>query len=271
MIILDLNKSSFIHKLNPITKIWIVALTSLLILISPGVKGGVILYSIWLLVLVILWIIGRIRLDEISKIAKPFILIAILLIVMQGFFYRSSESFTPIFTIMNFYLEGRSIGTFSLEGLIAGIVGVMKILCVIISVQLFIMTTKLEDFAYSLTKLGVPYEIAFILITAMRFVPLVQETWSNLQDAQKLRGYDIDKIGMLQRLTEAYPRLIGALVIVLFKSGLNLQVSIETRGYGAPNKRTEYFILRMKTLDYLIIIFFFEIFIFEILLWVRGK
>lgn len=194
-------------------------------------------------------------------------LIALILIITQGFFYRYSESFTPLFTIGNINIAGKGIGTFTLEGLTAGLVGALKIFCIIFSVPILVATTRIEDFAYCLTKLGVPYKFAFVLLIGMRFVPLVQQTWSELIDAQKLRGYDVDKLGIVKKVRAVYIRSIVSLIVILFKKGLNLQIAIETRGFGASMKRTEFYTLKIHIWDYLVItallaIFFMEIYFF---------
>jgi energy-coupling factor transport system permease protein len=263
----NFTKNTFIHKLHPIVKIIIVALTTLLVLINPGLEGGLEIYVIWLFVLSCFWIVAKINLRESSRIIKIGIVIAFILIITQGFFYRYSESFTPLFTIGNIDIAGKGIGTFTLEGLIAGLVGSLKIFCIMFSVPILVATTRIEDFAYSLNKLGVPYKFAFVLLTGMRFVPLVEQTWSELINAQKLRGYDVDRLGIIKKVRDVYNPSIVSLIVILFKAGLNLQIAIDTRGFDAPIKRTEYYTLKINIWDCLVItaliaIFFLEIYFF---------
>ncbi len=79
-------KNTFIHKLHPLVKIIIVTLTILLVLISPGLEGGLEIYVIWLVLLSCFWIVARINLRETSRIIKIGMLVAFILIITQGFF-----------------------------------------------------------------------------------------------------------------------------------------------------------------------------------------
>ncbi len=95
-------------------------------------------------------------------------------------------------------------------------------------------------------------------------MPLVQQTWCELIDAQKLRGYDIDRLGIIEKIRDVYTRSIVSLIVILFKAGLNLQIAIETRGFGAPRRRTEYYTLKINIWDCMVIIGLLVIFFFEI-------
>jgi energy-coupling factor transport system permease protein len=264
----DIN--TFVHKLHPLTKLLLIVLTVALILITPGFRGNIAVYTSWLCVLLIFWVAARFGVREASFLIKIWLLMAAILIVSQGFLYWPEGSYTPLFTVATIDIAGRSVGTFTLEGLLVGVVGSLKILCVLVSVPVFIATTKVEDFAYSLAKLGTPYKFTFILLTAMRFLPVVQQTWNELIDVQRLRGYDLDRQGIITKIREVYLQSIISLVLITFKSGLSMQVALETRGFSVRTKRTQYFVLKIGLKDYLVMLGLITIFILEIVVMLHA-
>lgn len=247
------SEDNFIYQLNPLAKLPIVALTALLVLVSPGFERGLTVFSIWLGLLLLLWFLARIDLTEVSAPVILGLIVSGALIITQGFLYRYGESYTPLFTLADIQVAGRTVGTFTLEGLLAGLVGSLKILCALASAMLFALTTKIDDLSYSLMKLRIPHDLTFVLLTGMRFVPLVQQTWNDLLDAQRLRGHDIDKLGIIARTRYLYPRVLGSLILVLFRLGLSLEVTIRTRGFGIAKRPTQYFVRQLNSTDYLFV------------------
>lgn len=256
------------NTLHPLVKGGVSILTVILVLLNPGLQGTPNPYLIWLIALGILGIIVRLQLKRIMRPLLIGVFLASILIISQGFLYRSSETYTPLFTIFELEIGGKNIGTFTLEGLIAGLIGALKIFCILISAQILVATTSIEELAYSLMKLKVPYTLSFLMATGMRFVPLVQQTWTDILDARRLRGIDIDRIGIFKKATVFYPRVIVPLVLSLFRSGLFLSIAIATRGFYIKGRKTIYYDVDMKATDYLILFIFIILFSLDVWLFI---
>ncbi len=101
---------------------------------------------------------------------------------------------------------------------------------------IFVGTTEPRDLSSGLTDIGVPYRFSFLLILAMRFVPIFQFELSNVQQAQKIRGLKLDNdlkgfIGSVRYTT--MPLLFSAM------SKVNtLASSMEGRGFGMYRNKT---------------------------------
>lgn len=98
---------------------------------------------------------------------------------------------------------------------------------------LFFQTLAPEELAGVLRSLKVPYPLIFILMTALRYVPLLGRTLRNIYDAQTARGIDVRL-----RLTNA-PRLLALLVPLLVQAFMlaeNLAMAMESRGFSREAK-----------------------------------
>ncbi len=94
---------------------------------------------------------------------------------------------------------------------------------------LFFRTTPPEDMANALVKMGVPYVFAFILTTAMEFIPVIQRKISGIIDAQRSRGIPLEP-GW--RAIRYYPALFIPVMVASFSLADELAMAMESRGFG---------------------------------------
>ncbi|UCG36587.1 MAG: energy-coupling factor transporter transmembrane protein EcfT, partial [Candidatus Bathyarchaeota archaeon] len=98
----------------------------------------------------------------------------------------------------------------------------------------------------------VPYEFCFAFTTAVRFVPVLAEEAQTIMDAQKARGLELEKGNFLKRIRNYIPILIP-LIINAIRRSLELAEAMESRAWGAIEKRTNLYTLRIRKADYLLI------------------
>lgn len=98
---------------------------------------------------------------------------------------------------------------------------------------LFFRTTTPEDMANALVASGAPYALAFILTTAMQFVPVLARKMSAVRDAQRARGMRLENDVASLRY---YPALIVPMLIQTFLLADQLAEAMEARGFGAPHR-----------------------------------
>jgi energy-coupling factor transporter transmembrane protein EcfT len=216
-------------------------LSVIIVVLVYGVEGALAPYLSWLLIVLLVW--GLENPDEgVFTTILIGVALSILLITVQGFLYKTPNP-TPILTVP-------PLGTVTSEGIQSGVVGSLKILCVLFSAQAFVASTTIEELGYLLRKLRVPDSAVFVLVTGMRFTTLVIETWRDILNSMRLRGIDIDKEGIWKRITDIYPRSIVPLILSLFRRGLDLEIAIATRGFYSDNKKTQYYKFPMQYRDY---------------------
>ncbi len=97
----------------------------------------------------------------------------------------------------------------------------------------FFQTTPPEDLANALVKMRVPYAFAFILTTAMQFVPVLARQMQNVMDAQRARGIRLERDLASVR---NYPALFAPFLIQSFRLADQLAEAMEARGFGSPHR-----------------------------------
>src|SRR5699024_6681825 len=97
----------------------------------------------------------------------------------------------------------------------------------------------------ALTQMGIPYTFSFMLLTALRFLPLFRSAFSNALMAIQLRGIELNKIPWNKRFY-FYSSLILPVVAGAVISAQQLATVMESRGFGALPKRTSYVQVAMK-------------------------
>jgi energy-coupling factor transport system permease protein len=121
------------------------------------------------------------------------------------------------------------------------------------SFSFFFMTTSADDLGLALDQIHVPYSISFTFTTAVRLVPTMAVDAQTVVDAQRSRGLELDKGNFLKRIRNYIPILIP-LIISAIRRSVELAEALESRAFGATEKRTVIVRLRMRLADYLVIL-----------------
>lgn len=117
----------------------------------------------------------------------------------------------------------------------------------------FFMTTSADDLGLALEQIHVPYSISFTFTTAVRLVPTMAIDAQTVVDAQRSRGLELDKGNFMKRIRNYIPILIP-LIISAIRRSVELAEALESRAFGATEKRTAIVTLKMRLPDYLVII-----------------
>ncbi|KYC45324.1 MAG: Energy-coupling factor transporter transmembrane protein EcfT [Candidatus Methanofastidiosum methylothiophilum] len=216
-----IEKESFLHRINPISKIVILFIFAY----------SLFLFNYWeievlaLVSVLFLYVVSGIGLSKIEG-KKFFITFSLSLFIINVLFIREGDA------ILN-----SGIIKITTNGIEFAIFSVARFLAIVFSSFLFVMTTEPNKLAYSLMQAGIPYRYGFTLVVALRFVPTFQFETGNVRNAQAARGLSVDKISikslyMMARYT----------FIPLIRSTMQyidtLTVSMEGRCFGAYDTRT---------------------------------
>jgi len=225
-------------------------------------------YGLGLLGLVlILWWIGRLPWKLIKNILQFTLVIALIILVVQIFFYPGKTDLLRISGPIK--VIGFS-GYITLEGILFGIAMVLRLVVIMIVAPLMVMTTPLPDFMVALVKLKVPYRFAFIMTTALSLLPSIQNHAAIIQQAQLCRGItDFETKNLLTKL-RAMAGLLVPLILGTFRDSQTLDVAMSSRAFGAPVKRTFLLESHLGTVDYLVLAFILLLLAGGIYLRIRG-
>jgi len=119
------------------------------------------------------------------------------------------------------------------------------------SFSVFFLTTSPDHLGLALEQSHVPYEFCFAFTTAVRFVPVLADEAQTIMDAQKARGLELERGNFLKRVRNYIPILIPLIVSAIRRS-LELAEAMESRAWGASEKRTNLYVLRLKKADYVL-------------------
>ncbi len=147
--------------------------------------------------------------------------------------------------VTSFFTNNNTLTAFNIESALAM---TLRFVVLVESFSVFFLTTSPDHLGLALEQTKVPYEFAFAFTTAVRFVPVLAEEAQTIMDAQKARGLELEKGGLLKRIRNYIPVLIPLIVSAIRRS-LELAEAMESRAWGATKKRTNLYLLKLHKGD----------------------
>jgi len=142
----------------------------------------------------------------------------------------------------------------------------LRFLVLVESFSVFFLTTSPDHLGLALEQSHVPYEFCFAFTTAVRFVPVLADEAQTIMDAQKARGLELERGNFLKRVRNYIPILIPLIVSAIRRS-LELAEAMESRAWGAGEKRTNLYVLKLRKADYLLALGSVLMLIFAVYVW----
>ncbi len=220
------DNDSRLHSMHPLVKLIMLLCFSFSVFAVPSWLGGVILLCVVLVAyrlaeLGLAFFFHKLRFILIFGL---FILIIQILAVKEGLL------------IWQFSLGSLSLSVWS-EGLLGGLSMMLRFVNIISSSYLFVATTDPNRLAYSLMQVGLPYRFGFMLITALRFIPVFQQELEQVKNAQMAKGIDMEGLSP-RKLLRAVRYLLVPLVISALSKVDFLSNSMEGRAFGLYTERS---------------------------------
>jgi len=259
-------KSSPIHKLDPRTKI----LFSVPILMTTVISRNPLVLFVVLASVLVLFLFSKVNFRSIETLLKFALVSGLLLVPLQTLFYYrfllygesvfpyalwiiSPEAARSIPLLGQFILwatNGRGIIA-SLSGFLFGLTVALKFVIVFVNGNLLVMTTKPKDIILTFNKLGVPFKMTFIAMTALRFLPMVLEEWTLVTRAQSARGLRLRK-SHVRSLMKFLLTSFSTLIINSVRRARIMALAMETRAFGVSKRRTSLTELQMTRTDVIV-------------------
>jgi energy-coupling factor transport system permease protein len=232
-IYLYIDRGTFVHRLHPTVKVFslFVMFWSVYWVDNPIallVPIGVIM--LWIAQLTDSW-------PNFYRLRWLFVILIFTTTLMWMVFYQRG---TPLFTLTLFHFGAHTVAIkvtrLSIKfGLGRGI----KLAELLAASVLFLSTTKIEEFTYGLQRMRVPYRVSFAISLSFRLVPLFIDSAVTIVDAQRLRGYDFNQGGPLERVRRYVPVVIPVFMGALRKAN-NMAMALEARGFGFSHEPTTF-------------------------------
>lgn len=239
---------TFWHSLNPLTKLLIVICISTLVIIFVN------LYLIVGIVIIclIMNFTAKISMRQLWSYIKIFCYLIVGLVIVQGVFYPYKITYPLLRVPSNSPILANTV-VFSLNGAVYGLTLGIRVISLVIAATIFSLTTAPRDFLVSLRKIKVPFELAFMVNIALRFIPDIRDKASEVMLAQTARGLELEKGNLFQRLKNLLP-LLTPLLINYLSMSRNSAIAMETRAFRWKNERTYMHTSNLKKIDYALMV-----------------
>lgn len=214
--------SSFVHNLNPLTKLIAILCLGIVAFLLPTFPGPALICAFLLEAAATAGLFVRVA-RLVAVLTLPF-LVAVL--VVQGFFYAGNETALV------------SVGPVTLweEGLLYGLRIYFRVLVIVCAVLLTVFSTHPKQMMVALIGRGLSPKLAYVFMASLQFIPEMQGRARAIIDAQQARGLDI-RANLLRRfqalLAMLIPLLTGALISAETRS-----LALEARGFSRTGPRT---------------------------------
>lgn len=228
-------------NIDPRTKLVVVLCLSTL---AVFIKDLLFLSGI-LLVTLLISLAFKVDMLQVLRKIKRLLYVLLAIAIVQSIFSAGGEGRTLI-----------EIGKFTIlttVGLQKGLEFIIRIM-IIISSATIITTSNSREIVQGLVQWKLPYEIAFMVLIGIRFLPILMDEIKDSLVAIQLRGIEIERIPWKKKFY-VYSYLFTPILISTIIKAQRLSMSIEMRGFRAYETRTSYMVLRMSYVDYLVIFF----------------
>jgi energy-coupling factor transport system permease protein len=145
-----------------------------------------------------------------------------------------------VFTLVVWtFFGGATTGTPTRAGFLLGLSTAVRLATFLAAGLVFLTTTRVEEVAYALGRVGVPYKAGFTLTLSFRLVPVFFDAALSVVQAQRCRGLPFDRGGPLTRLRRFVPVIVPVLIGALRRAD-RMAMALELRGFNSGRPRTTY-------------------------------
>ncbi len=218
-----IDRESFIHQLNPLTKLTLVFTVIMLSFLGISFWLPTILF---LLIIIPACFIGKVWREFFDATFRLLLPVVGFLFVMQAFFHPNGS--TELFHIWIFDVTVESVKFAYLTA--------SRILTMVASFLILLLTTHPSDLMSDLTRRGVSGNLSYVITSTLQIIPQMQAKAGTIIDAQRSRGLETSG-NLLNRIRALIP-LVGPLVFGSLVEVEERAIAIEARAFTSPLKKT---------------------------------
>ena len=246
-------KDTPIHRLDPRTKLLFMIAFIVCIFVASDIYAYVMLVGITVASI----IVSRVPVRMVLKGLKPIFIIVIITAILNLFWTDGQTVLVSCTVIPDFWTM-----TIYKESLIRAGMLALRIIILMACTSLYFsytttpieLTDGIETGLGFLKKIKVPiHEFAMMMTIALRFIPTLVDETTKIMNAQKARGAEFSKGGLIKRAKALIPIIIP-LFVSSFRRADELATAMECRCYRGGKGRTRLRVLKMKARDYLFLL-----------------
>lgn len=230
---------SFVHKLDPRTKIMITLLFVIDLFVINKFYGYIFIF----LFLGAAVLFSKVPVRYLYNGLKPILILIIITAIFNVFMIKGTpDTLLWQWKFLHIYSKGIEVAIFMILRLVFLIMGTSLLTLTTSPIEL---TDGIENLLSPFKKIGFPaHELAMMMTIALRFIPTLIDETDKIMKAQKARGADFESGNLIQKAKSLVPLLVP-LFISSFRRADELAMAMEARCYRGGSGRT-----RMKQLKY---------------------
>lgn len=240
--------SSFIHRLDPRTKLICVVLY----IVALFNAAGFVTYAVMFLTLALCVSISKVGVKALIRGMKPVVVILVFTGLLNLLYTTGGTELVSI-GFLHITTEGVKHAVFMIFRILMLISGTFLLTYTTSPIAL---TDGLELLLNPLKKVKVPvHDLAMMMSIALRFIPTLIEETDKIMSAQKARGADFEEGNLLEKAQAMVPLLVP-LFVSAFRRADELATAMECRCYHGGEGRTRLKKLSFHGIDVVALVFF---------------
>ncbi len=209
--------------------------------------------AVMLILSLCIYKISKIEWKQVGTVFK-FVLVFMIINVLAIYLFSPNQG-TQIYGTRTVLLAMTERYSITAEQLFYEMNIVLKYFTIVPSVFIFVVTTNPSEFAASLNRIGISYNIGYAISIALRYIPDVQDDFHKIRNAQEARGIEMSGKGKLADRIKNTSAIIFPLVFSSMGRIDTISNAMELRGFGKHKKRSWYMERPLKRNDYLVLVF----------------
>jgi len=218
---LYVDRKSFIHDIDPITKLLYILIALLIPIILPSFTISFFCLGISILLLCVAKVIRKT-----VPVYSFVFLVLITVVIIQGLFKPENE--TVLF----------QIGPVAMykEGLLYALTITLRVTNIVSSFLILVLTTKPSDLVETLVRKGMSPRIGYVIVSVFQIIPEMMSSMGTIMDAQRARGMETE--GNLFVRVKAFVPLLGPVILGSLINTKERAMALEVRGFNSRTQKT---------------------------------
>ncbi|MDP4162113.1 MAG: energy-coupling factor transporter transmembrane component T [Bacillota bacterium] len=215
------DRKSVLHSLDPINKLYYIAFAIFIPIILPSIEISLACVALSFTLL----ISGKVFTKTMPAFGVVlFTLLTVILI--QGLFRPGNA--TILFQAGPF--------TMYREGLLYASILSLRVINIVSSFMILVLTTSPSDLVDSLVRKGMSPRIGYVISSVFQIIPEMMAAMETITDAQRARGMETE--GNLRVRIRAFFPLLGPVVLGSLINTKERAMALEVRGFNAKSPKT---------------------------------
>jgi energy-coupling factor transport system permease protein len=215
------DRASIVHDIDPITKLFYILFAILVPIILPSFTISFICVGISILLLLVAKVFRKTL-----PVFGFVLLVLVTVVIIQGMFRPENE--TVIFTLGPVIMYE--------EGLLYALKITLRVINIVGSFMILVLTTKPSDLVESLVRKGLSPRIGYVIISVFQIIPEMVGMMGTIMDAQRARGMETE--GNLIVRIKAFLPLLGPVVLGSLINTRERAMALEVRGFNSQAPKT---------------------------------